>query len=556
MNKLRALLLFFCVLYIGILIKLFYIQVIAQDKFYTNNYLRTERIEPARGQIFDRNMQPLVLNETTYQLTAEPKKVEEKDESLRKIFEILKTDSDEQSTMSSRMHSDKSWVPLKQTISQNEKDALSKLELKGVGFTQQSQRYYPEGSSAAQLLGFVGKTQDGDDIGYFGLEGFYDKDLAGLPGLFNTERDILGKPIFIGTQQMVKGEDGRNLVLTIDKNVQRIAKSKLQEGMEKFEAKEGCVVVAQPMTGEIFALTCLPDFDPDNFKDFSEDYFKDPAITSLYEPGSIIKPLVVAAAVNEGAVKPDDIYDEEGPVRIGEYTINTWDNKYEGKITITRILEKSSNVGMVYIGQKLGNEKLLYYFEKYGFSDRTGIDLQGEGRGVLKKKSQLYPIDYATLTFGQGIVVTPIRMIIAFSTVINGGYVMKPYVVKEMVSSNGEKSIIEPKKVAQVLSKKTSLTMREMLVNTVEQAEARWKRPKGYKIGGKTGTAQIPIAGKYDPSKTIASFIGFAPADNPKLIVLVVYKEPATSPWGSETAAPVFFEIIKDLLVYYNIPPE
>ena len=222
---------------------------------------------------------------------------------------------------------------------------------------------------------------------------------------------------------------------------------------------------------------------------------------------------------------------------------------------MTRILEKSSNVGMVYIGEKLGKDKIYQYLEKYGFGELTGVDLQGENSAYFKPKSSWYPIDFSTVTFGQGIALTPIQMIRAFASLINGGYLMKPYVVEKIVSSSKETKI-KPRVEKRIISGFTSEVIKKMLVSTIENAEAVWDRPKDYKIGGKTGTAQIAIQGHYDPSLTNASFIGFAPADKPKFIALVILKEPKTSPWGSETAAPIFFEIAKDLIVYYGITPE
>lgn len=223
---------------------------------------------------------------------------------------------------------------------------------------------------------------------------------------------------------------------------------------------------------------------------------------------------------------------------------------------MTRILEKSSNVGMVYIGQKLGEKKILSYIQKYGLGSLTDIDLQGEASGFIKSEKKWLPIDYATVTFGQGIAVTQIQMIRAFSSVINGGYLLKPYVVSEIVSSDKKYTKIFPKKVRRVISGETSLVIKKMLESAIDNAEARWAKPEGYRIGGKTGTAQIAIGSHYDPSKTITSFIGFAPVDKPKFIIMVTFKEPSSSIWGSETAAPLFFKIAKELFVYYNIVPE
>jgi cell division protein FtsI/penicillin-binding protein 2 len=553
MNKFWILFWAFTALLIAVVVKLFFIQIIVSDKYQSNNYLQMKKILPQRGNVFDRNLQPLVLNEVTYLLYAEPKKIIKKNEFIKKISQILKIG---EATLEAKINNNKLWVPIISGLDKGKKEEISKLKLASLGFEEEQKRFYPEGSAAAHLLGFVGKNDKGENIGYFGLEGFYEKDLVGLPGILKTERDLFGNPIFIGVQYKLQSEKGRDLILTIDKTVQLISKEKLKSGLYKYGAKEGCVLVANPSTLEIIALSCLPDFDPQRYYKFSEDYFKNPAISNVYEPGSIFKPLIMAAALNEKAVKPTDMYNEDRPIEISGYEIKTWNDTYEGKITMTKIIEKSSNVGMVYVGQKLGDKKILSYLKQYGIGEITSIDLQGETSGFIKPEKDWYPIDYATATFGQGIVVTPLQMLRAFSSLINGGKILRPYIVLEIKSSNEEINKIEPKVIRRVIEERTSILIKKILEAAVEYGEVKWAKPKGYRIGGKTGTAQIPIKGHYDPTKTIASFIGFAPVDEPKFIILVILKEPSMSPWGSETAAPLFFEIVKELLVYYNIAPE
>lgn len=551
MTKVRFIFLLFILCFFLVIVKLFYIQVINP---YSNNfdYLKTNKILAERGIILDRNRQSLAINQLSYLLYIEPKKIEDKKYFIRKVSEILKVD---EASIEAKLDESKYWIKIKSGLNKETKNKITDLKLKGINFEEESVRYYPEASLAAHLLGFVGKKSDGEAIGYFGVEGFYDKDLVGLPGLLKSERDLVDRPIFFGTQEKIDPENGRDLILTIDKSIQDIIKKKLILGLERYKAKEGCVISANPYTLEIIGLVCLPDFDQDNYYFFSEDYFKNPAISDLYEPGSIFKPLIMAEAIEKKSIKPDDFYDEDGPVKFGEYTIRTWNDKYEGKISMTRILEKSSNVGMVYIGEKLGQKKIYQLLKKVGLGQLTEIDLQGEAPGFLKDESQWYPIDYATVTFGQGIALTPIQMIRAFSSVINGGLLMKPHVVAKIISNDKEKEI-KSEAISNVFSQRTSEILKKMLESTVENGEFKWVKPNGYRIGGKTGTAQIPIKGHYDPSKTIASFIGFFPVNNPKIITLVILKEPKTSPWGSETAAPLFFDIAKDLIVYYNIAPE
>lgn len=552
MRRVYALSALFILLVVVIIGKLFYIQVLASGLYTPNNYLRSTRIEPSRGAIYDRNREPLVVNQSYYTLYSEPKLVEDQDALLRQIDEVTQTG---EATLEARFKKDKQWVPLVFNVTEDEKKLLDSKKIKGIGFDEYKKRYYPEASIAAQLLGFVGKDDEGDSVGYFGIEGYYHKDLEGLPGILKTERDIIGRPIVIGTQNRLRGENGRSLVLTIDKSSQMIVKKKLQAAMEAYRAKRGCVTVANPHTGEILAMTCLPDFDPDNYNQFAQNEFRNPIISDTFEPGSIFKPLIVGAALEEKAIKADDTYNEKGPIQMGQYFIRTWNDEYNGTISISRILQTSSNVGMVYIGEKLGNDKILSYLDKFGFGEKTGIDLQGEVATHIKPKKAWYPIDYATVTFGQGIAVSQIQMLTAFSALINGGWMVKPYVVKELIAENGEVKEIKPKKLERVISEKTSKAVIKMLEETVKHGEAKWDIPKGYRIGGKTGTAQIAVSGSYDATKTNASYIGFAPAQDPQFIVLVSLSQPESSQWASETAAPLFFSIAKDLIVEYNIAP-
>ena len=548
--KIKLVFLFFILFYLAIIIRLFMLQVINSPE-NKSPYLKTNKLTPIRGRIYDKFNHPLVLNQNSYLLYLEPKKIIDKDKLINSLGNSLEVT---EASISAKIDMSKYWLSIQSGLTQEQKDKIQKLNLKGIGFDYQTKRFYPEASLSAHLLGFLGKNDQGEDVGYLGLEGFYNRDLQGLPGFVETERDIIGRPILIGVQQRVESENGRDLVLTIDKTVQEISKKKLLEGLDLYKAKKGCIITADPKTMAILSLVCLPDYDLEKYYLFSEDFYKNSAISDLFEPGSIFKPLIMAAALEEKKIKPNDIYNETGQVTVGEYNIKTWNDKYEGKISMTRILEKSSNVGMVYVGEKLGNKKIYDYLGKYGFGQNTGVDIEGEASGYLKPLTNWYQIDYSTVTFGQGIAITPIQMIRAFASIINGGYLMRPYLVQKIVSGN-KVTEIKPKIERKVISPLTSEIIKKMLVSTVENAEAKWDRPKGYVIGGKTGTAQVPIKGHYDPTKTIASFIGFAPANDPKFLTLVVLYEPQTSPWGSETAAPLFFEIAKQLIVYYNISP-
>lgn len=545
----------FLISFFLIIVKLFTL-TIANSKNFKKNYLSTKKINPSRGKIFDRNGDILANNELIYQLVINPKEITrqgKKDEYLQFLEKSLGI---ELASLEANFNEKLQWLPIKK-ISLEEKIKLEKNNKFNLIFSEENHRYYPEGSLSAHLIGFVGKNYQGEDVGYFGIESYYNKDLLGLPGVFKTERNFLNFPIFIGNQQYLSEKNGRDIYLTIEKGIQKIIKEKLLYGIERYQAKSGCLIVANPDNMEILGLVCLPDYNPNKYYLFNEAIFKNPAISEVYEPGSIFKPLIVAAALEEKKIKPIDQINEDRPYQISDYQIKTWNNQYEGKISITRVLEKSSNVGMVKIGEKLGRKKIYQYLVKYGFNELTDIDLQGEISNKLKDFNRWYPIDFATVTFGQGIAVTPIQMISAFSSIINGGILYQPQLAKKIIS-NEKTFTIKPKIKRRVISKKTSEIIKQMLFSTVENGEVSWQKikPSGYKIGGKTGTAQIPITGHYDPNKTIASFIGFFPVSHPKIICLVILQEPKTSIWGSETAAPLFFEVAKELIIYYNIAPE
>ncbi|MCA9371346.1 penicillin-binding protein 2 [Candidatus Woesebacteria bacterium] len=552
-DRLKIVAIFFCILFIFIILKLFNIQVLDSSAF-SADYTRTQQLTPERGQILDTNLHPFSLNKTTYALYIEPQNIKSKAETVDYLHDTLDI---EEASLEAKIDLSKQWVRIEGSLPTEVKNTIEKSDEPGLKFIKESERYYPEASLAAHLIGFVGKNSEGESIGYFGLEGYYDKDLTGLPGVLQSERDLAGNTIFLGNQKKLDAANGRNLVLTVDKSVQLIIKKKLQEGIETYKAESGCAIVADPQTMAILGMVCMPDFDPTTYYDFSEQFFKNWSISSVYEPGSTFKPLVMAAAIEEGKVKKSDTYDEESPVTIGKYTVRNWDNKYNGKLTMTNIIEKSSNVGMVYVGSKLGKENLYTYLtEKYKFDQPTGVDLQGEVGGSIKPLDSWYPIDEATMAFGQGLSVNMVQMVRAFSSIINGGHLMKPYVVKGVLNNDG--SLLERSSVEQgrTISEKASKTIREMLASAVAHAEAPWDIPEGYSFGGKTGTAQIAVGGSYDASKTIASYVGFTPVSSPKLIAMVVLVKPQKSPWGSETAAPIYYDIMRELLIYYNIPRE
>lgn len=539
-----------------IIVRLFYWQVVKADELALlgkSQYGSLITTAPRRGDIKTSDGYPIATNTVSYLVFANPKEVKDKKKTAEELAAILDVGT---ASISASLAFDRLWVPIKSGVDTKIKETIEKLNLDGIGFKQQSSRFYPEASLAAHLVGFVGKDDNGENKGYFGLEGYYDRQLRGKPGLAIVIHDAFGRPILSHATDTSGSIDGRTLVLHIDRSIQFFAETRLKEGIEKYQASGGVVGIIEPHSGSVLAMASFPNFDPSLYQDYSDALYKNPFITNTYEPGSTFKTITMSAGLDANTVTPETKCTIcSGPVEIGEYEIRTWDNKYYKDTTMIDVIRHSDNTGMVYVSQTLGLDRMLSYFQKFGIGDMTGIDLQGEVEPTLREKNYWHTIDVATAAFGQGVSVTPIELLTAFASLANEGIRMEPHVVAKIKTPGGETFTIPPKALGAAISTKTAKVMTEILVNAVDNGEAKWAKPKGFRIAGKTGTSQIPIAGHYDPNKTIASFIGFAPADNPKFAMLVIVDRPTTSIYGSETAAPIFFTIAKDIFAYYDIPP-
>lgn len=561
------------ILWIGILsffgllvLRLFYWQLIASDKLssYAREQYQTETtIDAPRGEILARDGSPLSVTVEAYKLIVDKNLFDMNTyEFSAKIAPVLvSTDSAgiklESDRITKSIDSTKStWITIKQKINRDKKQEVEKLNIPGLVFESIQDRFYPEASSSAQVLGFVGKSDKGGNIGYFGLEGYYNIELTGNSGIVARQSNALGAPLFSGTRKNVLARPGVTLLTSIDKRFQQIIEKKLQEGISKYGAKSGTVIAMNPVTGEILAMASSPSYDPREYYKYSNEEFKNPSISDSFEPGSIMKPLIMAAGIDTNVISPQTQCDIcSGSYKIDKYFIETWNKEYYPNSTMTDVLVHSDNVGMVFVGNKLGKDNLINYFEKYGFGSATEIDLQGEAVPPFRKPNEWNIVDLATATFGQGIAVTPIQMIRAVASIANGGYLVKPHVVTEIQTEEGKMDTQSVDK-KQILSLSTTKKVTEMMMAAVKSGEAKWAVPKGFLIAGKTGTAQIPVAGHYDPTKTIASFVGFAPANDPKFVMLVILREPQTSQWGSETAAPLWFNISREVFPYMGIRPE
>ncbi len=552
----RFTLLIFLSLFILVLTRLFYWQVVRASELAVlgkDQYGRQMTLTATRGEIKTSDGFEIAANKLSYLVFTNPKEIKDKKQQAEQMSPLLEMD---EASLSALFTLDRFWVPLKRGVENKVKDKIEPLKLPGIGFEDQTVRFYPEASLAAKLLGFVGKDENGEDKGYFGLEGYYDRQLRGKAGLAMVIHDASGRPILSKMSDDFGKIDGRDLILHVDRTIQFMLDSELKKGIEEYGAAGGMAAVMNPKTGGILALSSFPTYDPRHYQEYTDTLYKNPFITDTYEPGSTFKPIIMSSALDAGLVRPDTQCTScDGPVSIGGYEIQTWNGKYNPNSTMIDVIQHSDNTGMVFVGRLLGLDRMISYFQKFGIGEMTGIDLQGEVVANMRPKEDWYPIDLATASFGQGITITPIELLTAFSAIANDGHRMEPHVVQSIQTPDGQKREISPKVLGSPISSKTAKVMTEMLVNAVDNGEAKWAKPKGYRIAGKTGTAQIPVAGHYDANKTIASFIGFAPADDPKFLMLVVIDRPSTSIYGAETAAPVFFRVAKKILTYYGIPP-
>ena len=573
--------------FVLIVIRLFYWQVISRDSLQAKaekQYLRDIELFPKRGEILASDGFPLVTNQTAYLMYANPKEISDSLDIAEKIQLIL--DLSDTATLSASLLPDYNpdsykekeelklkerelklseklsqknldWVLLGRKLTQSQKEQVEKLNISGLGFSDEITRDYPEGSMSAHLLGFVGLDEFGRDTGYFGLEGFYNRQLKGRLGVTKEETDAKGNPILLGNYGQIGESPGRTLKLTIDRSVQKIAEEELQKSITQYDAKAGQVLIMEPTTGAIIASAAYPAYDPGNYTKYPDINYINPIVAETYEPGSTFKIVAMSAGINENVVQPETVCTIcNGPVEISGYKISTWDNKYHPDSTLTEVIQNSDNTGMVFVSQKLGFENFYKYLKEFGFGNLTGVDIQDEAYGVVRAKKDWGEIDLATASFGQGIAVTSIQMARAVSVIANGGKLPTPHYVSEIIEGeNSLKIAPEPHDFKTVITKQTASKVTDMMVKAVVAGEAHYKIPQGYTLAGKTGTAQIPVAGHYDPTKTIASFVGFGPLPNPKFVMLVRFTEPKSSPYGSETAAPTFFRIASEIFRLWSIPP-
>ena len=557
-TRIRFFFLFILCLLIIIVIRVFYIQVFDYQKLSTlaeSLWSRELPIGADRGEIYDRNGKVLATNITTTSLVLIPNQIQNKEEVAEKLSEILNSDYEDMLAHVSKKTSIERVHPEGRQLSYDIASKIDELGYDGVYLVKESKRYYPYGSVLSHVLGYVGI----DNQGLSGLELTYDDYLTGKNGAIKYFSDGKGNRLEL-SEVYEEPQDGIDLQLTIDLDIQLAAERELDNIMSKYTPEHALILAMDPDTGEVLAMASRPNFDPNNYQDYTtETINQNLPIWMTYEPGSTFKIMTLATSLEEQTVNLfEDTYYDDGSVNVDGATIHCWKSGGHGAQTFLEVVENSCNPGFVELGQRLGTNTLMSYINNFGFGAKTGIDLNGESNGILFNIDKMGPVELATTSFGQGISVTPIQQVTAVSAAINGGTLYEPFLVKEMLEPE-TKSVIytkEPVMRRKVISKETSKLVRYALESVVANGSGRSAYIENYRVGGKTGTAQKVQNGVYMDGNYILSFIGFMPADDPKIVVYVAIDHPqGVTQYGGVVAAPIAKSVLETAISVLDIEP-
>ncbi len=515
------------------------------DNLRDNGYSRTLSLAGARGNIYDRHGEALAVNTLDYRIGASPNLVADARSTATQLSTILGIN---ELDIYNKLISDDQYVLIDSSVSAQLAQKVRQLSLPEIIMEAVPRRSYPQGPVAAQVLGFVG----GDLRGYYGVEGHYNDQLSGRVYQSSISNIPFVVPI-IDWQQ----DQGRDVVLTIDRDVQFVAESELASDITDYQARSGSIIVENPRTGEILAMASYPSFDPNNYFNIQdEQQLTNPAIAQQYEPGSVFKILTMAAGLETKAITPDFTYNDQGHLDVGGVTIKDWDRQAHGVVDATQILVDSLNIGATTIALKTGPTNFYTMMDKFGIGRLTGIDLEGEqgGQMAVPGDDTWSEGQFATQAFGQGVAVTPLQMITAASAIANGGLMMQPHLVRQIIDGN---TVVNshPANLGRPISAETAKEVTDMMVSVVNEGLDGQASVPGYTIAGKTGTAQIATPIGYEDGASIATFIGFFPADDPQVIILIKLDKPKDY-WGSQTAAPAFAKLAERLAILLAIPTD
>lgn len=551
--KLRIIMIFifFFILFVALISRAFQLQVLSGQKLRklaTRQHTTVLQLPPERGVIYDRNGEKLAISIMADSVCADPSKIIDPAATSRRIAAILDLDGQE---VFKKLSAPKSFCWLARRISPEQSALVQNADIEGIFLVKEPKRFYPNGELAAHLLGFVGLDANGLE----GLERRYDESLRGKPERLAWARDAKGKKLFLRVEKNeTQKDENLNLVLTIDNRIQYLVETSLKEAVLDKGAKGGLAIVMDPKTGEILALANQMGFNPNNVEGLKPDMWRNRAITDYYDPGSTFKPFLVAAAMEEKVVRETDrFFCENGNYKIADRVIHEANRKRHGTLTVREILKYSSNIGSAKIAQKMGKEKFYDYIKKFGFGEKTGIELPGESAGSVRPVKNWVPVDTAMIAFGQGVSVTAIQLITAVSAIANNGVLMKPYIVRGVADQDNRLvKLYTPTTVRKVISPDVAKRLTNMLTDVVGAEDGTGKNAKmvNVAVAGKTGTSQKfdSSRGVYSSEKVRTSFMGFFPAENPQVAILVVLDEPQRDKWGGVASAPVFKKIGEQIL--------
>ncbi|AKG37781.1 stage V sporulation protein D [Paenibacillus durus] len=545
------------VLFIALVLRLAYVQLSKGEELSAkaeNSWRRNIPFTAKRGEILDREGTALAYNISSPTVYAIPVQIKDKEGTAVKLAPLLGMTQEKLMTLLSKRESTVRLQPGGRKITMELAGNIRDLQLPGIVVAEDSKRFYPYGDLAAHILGFTGI----DNQGITGIENVYDKLLKGIGGNISYLSDAGGRLMPGSSERYAQPQDGLKLELTIDKQIQSIMERELDQAMVKYQANASWAIAMNPKNGEILAMASRPGYEPGQYKEYdSAVYNRNLPIWMTYEPGSTFKIITLAAALNESKVdlQHEHFYDP-GYIEVGGARLRCWKKGGHGSETFLQVVENSCNPGFVALGQRLGKDALFQYIRNFGFGSKTGIDLNGEENGILFKPSRVGPVELATTAFGQGVSVTPIQQIAAVSAAVNGGKLYKPHVAKAWINPDTGQTVseVKPEMVRQVISEETSKKVREALESVVAKGTGRPAFIDGYRVGGKTGTAQKVINGRYSASEHIVSFIGFAPADDPQIVVYTAVDNPQGIQFGGVVAAPIVQNILEDSLHYLKVP--
>jgi cell division protein FtsI/penicillin-binding protein 2 len=554
-KRISILLGFFTIMAVLLCWRLFDKQILEHSLYVAraeNQYSIKKDVPAQRGKIYSSDKMLLAANSRLYDLLVVPNYIPSASRMgvAQSLVPIVGKSAGD---IYALINNNKYYVPpLKKRMDENEAQSIADMKIKGVSVVAESVRSYPQGQLASQLLGFVDSASEGK----YGLEGYYNDQLQGIGGEISGSRDTQGQLFDISSQ--TGAQNGADLYLTIDSNIQYEAEQVLAGSVQKYEADSGSIIIVDPSTGAILAMASYPTFDPNNYNQVTDQsVFNDTAINNAWEPGSVFKPIVMAAAIDQGVVQPDTQNNFSESVKVGNYTIQTALKKAYGLETMTKVLENSDNVAMVWISNLLGKETMYKYLQSFGFGRKTGIELSGEASGNLANVKNWSAVQQATISFGQGVTATPLQVLMATSAIANGGKLMQPYIVSKIVSASGQTNQTQSKIITQVIRPDTASKVSQMLVSVVDNGNGKPARVTGYSIAGKTGTAQVPSPnGGYYSDRFNGSFAGFAPASNAKFAMIIRMDHPKAVAWAEDSAAPAFGVMAKWLFDYMDIAPD